>query len=524
MQSSLPPYHIHCHKVRDLIQQSLFLDAMSKLSSQDFTSYVTSVSKNMTGVERGVISRLITRFYSHVLQAWQGRLQFRDKNLRTPDPLYNRQILLLQDLGQKSHQGLIIFQLEIAGSNANNSVIPLLHEILDEMRRFDTNLETLINDSKNTALYLPDNLMSEASSSQYLDLSIQNKRMESLRYFLYVQELTHVLHCEMPAIYLHRQTKTLGLPYIITYYENTIKSASLHPGLRDRILVALTEHLSQAFQIPFEVLVERICNQAGLTADEMCQFTITIAQTYYRRSPNKFLIVLERYRSDPLALIYDIIRSRLLVILSSVVVQKRCRESIMHHREISCWDLLSSASTLENITKLKIRVFSEQYKEDTFTAAEFKLYEKIPLTVAPLFTKYIAQFNEIFTNEELWKLNGELYGENYLQPLKWVHDIIQKIPRSDPTDTIDEESNIKKGFPGRTTVERIREKQEALIRNPPSGKINLEMTRALLRTYLLKATLDIDNSVLSEDPEVVIDSLLSQKTASDTFDTSDRSA
>jgi len=511
MQASLPPYHIHCYKVRDLIQQSLVLDAMSKLASQDFTSYVTFVSKNMTGVERGIISRLIIMFYSHVLPAWQGRLQFRDKNLTTPDPLYNRQILLLEDLGRKSHQALIIFQLEMSGSNTNHSVISLLHEILDEMRRLDTNLETLINDSKNTASYLPDNLMSEASSSQYLDRSIQNKRMESLRYFLFVQELTHVLHCEMPATYLHCQTRTSGLRYVMAYYENIIKSGSLRPELRDRILVALTEHLSQAFQIPFEVLVERICNQACLTADEMCQFTIAIASTYYRRGPNKFFMVLERYQSDPLALIHDIIRCRLLIMLSSVVVQKRCREWIMHNREISSWDVLSSVPTLENITKLKISVFSQEYKEDTFTVPELKLHEEILLVVPPLSTKYIAQFNEISTNAELWKLSGELYGENYLQPLKWVHGIIQEIPRPDPTDTIDEESKIKKGLPCKTTVERIREKQEAIIRNPPSGEINLEMTRALLKTYLLKATLDIDNPVLSEDPEAVIDSLLSEE-------------
>lgn len=516
MQASLPLYHIHCHKVRDLIQQSVFLDAMSKCSSRDFASYTTLVSKNMTSVERGTISRLIITFYSHVLPGWQGRLQFRDKNLETPDPLYDRQILLLEDLGHKSHQALIIFQLEISRSNTNNSVIPSLHKILGQMLLLETDSSALINDSKNTASYLPDTLMSKESNPQYLDQIIRNKKIESLRYFLFVQELAQIFEFEMQTTYLQCQAQTLDLRYVMAYYANTIGSAMVRPELRDRILVALTENLPQAFQIPFETLVERICNQACLTADEICQFTTAIANTYYRKGTNVFSIGLEKFKTNSFAYIQYILRSRLLVMLSSVVAQKRCREWIVNRRDISCWDILLSASSLENITKLKINVFSGEFKEDVFTTTELKLYEETPLAVAPLSIKYMAQFDDIFTNKELWKFNSKLHGETHLESLKWVHNLLQEKKQSEPMITTNEEKKVPERPPDITVVERIRQKQEALIKNPPSGKIPLDTMKALLKTYLLKATLDADNPLLLADPDTVIRSFFSEKTSSDT--------
>ena len=415
MQISLQSCHVNCNKVKDLVEKHVFLNAILNLSLKHLTIYTTIVSESMTAMEKGILKRLTSKLQNHILSASRDHIRFQGTYLN--NSLETDQIRLLEDLNHKCHQVLVVFET------------PICRYEIGTLTPLDSKLNFAIHDSIPTESEL-------ANSPRSLDTIIHNKKMESLEYFFYTSEIIYILSCEMQASYLKCQKIVPDLRYVLAYYENTLKSAGLQERLRERIIRAMTTTLSQLFRDSFDDLIENICNQAALTGGEVFQFVGALAKSYYRRSSNEFLVRWADFEVAPLNCVEYILRFRQLVMLSSVVAQKRGIQLITNNRQKSFWGVLLSTANLQDLTRRKVESLSTKYTNDIFTLAELRLYRDVSLPVPPLSRKYVTAFNEIFTDQELWRLNTELNGENLMRPLKWVYTLLLEIKGAEWRDTL----------------------------------------------------------------------------------------
>ena len=424
MPSPSQSYHTDCNRVKDLIQKHIFLHAMLYLSLTDFTVYTTIVSESITDIEKGILRRLVCKFQNYVLSAYRQRIRFGSLYFRDPDPGYNRQIWLLEDLNQKSNHVLTVFRPGVSSCDVNTVVSDPICEIFEHMIPLCSKSHVLIDESEYTKSYLIDS--PELLDPQDLDTLIHTKRIESLEYFFLINEMIYIFTYEMQASYSKCQKSHPDLHHVVDYYENALKLAKLRPVLRSRIVKAMRTILPQSFRVSFDILVQRICDQAALTGGEVYQLVSAIAQTHYRRGHNEFILRWEDFQVAPFNCVEYLLRFRQLVVLSSLVLHQRITQWVWNHKKISFGDVVLSVAALGEPARLKIRILCVKYQEQAFTTAELKLYEAALLPVAPLSTKYVTQFNKTFTDEELWRLNIELGGEDLMKPLKWVYDFVQK--------------------------------------------------------------------------------------------------
>ena len=479
--SSPISYSLGSDRVQALVQNNILLHAMSTLSSLEFTIYLNQIASQMPGLEQGIHRRSLVDLQNQILSIWfeleaASLLLDFDRDL---------EILTLQSLALKSDQGLQCFLRDLHILSVSNDGWRRLCQWRSAMSISSTHLPV--------------------SDPSHLSSSIKFKQIDSLRIFSVAKELSHIWRCEMQAVYLTFHDSDFTWHYILAYYHMSLQVAHLSSKLITRSLQAMQLIFPQVFEIKFDLLVERVSNQAEWTSLELQNIVQALAASYYRRGTNEFLITIIKIQDDPFGYTSYLVRSRQLIILSCAVTQKRADILRIENRQVSWSDILSSLPNLRRILRLKIEVFSEEFKEEVWSPAEQRLYQTAPRGIIPLSTRYLRDFNEIFSQQDLQELNAQIYGEADPESLQWVIQLLSEKGWPKIEDLI----GIDPGRPLGLTPDRLRrliQGQEELIRNPPWGHISRRMMEDLLKTYLLAAAWD--QSDYLSDPDLLIGRLL----------------